>query len=145
MHDHTADLDAYAAAFEALTPQNLAIQLEPLFAEQAYFEDPFNQVYGWEAIEAIFEHMFHIVHHPKFDVLTRALSGDTAFLEWQFTFFDRQYQGHKIYGTSKVVFDAQGRVLSHVDYWDTGLYIYQKVPVLGAIIRWINRKLRPAT
>jgi steroid delta-isomerase len=44
MRDHTTDLDAYAAAFEALTPQNLASDLGPFYAEQAYFEDPFNQV-----------------------------------------------------------------------------------------------------
>jgi steroid delta-isomerase len=142
MRDHAPDLAAYVDMFESLSPHNLAAQLDPLFADEAYFEDPFNQVVGPQAIRAIFEHMFHTVRQPRFSVLSRALNGDTAFLEWQFHFVDSRFEPYAIVGTSKVVFDSQGKVVSHIDYWDTGRYVYQAVPVLRTVIRWINGKLR---
>ncbi|MGC9385467.1 MAG: nuclear transport factor 2 family protein [Hydrogenovibrio sp.] len=143
-------LRAYIEAYETLTPLSLHTQLLPLFARGAYFEDPFNRVYGVAAIGRVFEHMFDSVEKPQFKVTHSALNQSqvvsghlpVAFLEWQFTFSRAGGQVHCIVGTSKVVFDANGLVLSHIDFWDTGRYVYQQVPVLRSVIRWVNRRLK---
>ncbi|WP_019895329.1 nuclear transport factor 2 family protein [Hydrogenovibrio halophilus] len=133
----------YVHAFENLTPTSLFEQLLPLFATNAYFEDPFNQVVGRQAIGDIFEHMFEHTITPRFVVMNYAINGRVGFLRWEMSFYDQKLKLHRIVGTSKVGFDRQGQVLSHTDYWDTGRYLYQKVPLLGRVIRWINRKLTP--
>jgi hypothetical protein len=43
-------------------------------------------------------------------------------------------------GMSHVRFDPEGKVVFHQDYWDTGI-IYEKIPVLGAIITWIRQRI----
>jgi steroid delta-isomerase len=134
---------AYVHAFENLTAASLFDELMPLFASNAYFEDPFNQVVGRAAISEIFEHMFEQTITPRFVVMNYALNGQIAFLRWEMSFYDQSLKMHRIVGTSKVAFDQKGQVLSHVDYWDTGRYVYQKVPLLGRVIRWINSKLTP--
>ena len=38
-----------------------------------------------------------------------------------------------------VHFDAQGRVTLHRDYWDTAEELYEKLPVLGRLMRWLRQ------
>lgn len=134
---------SYIHAYENLTEGNMSSLLMPLFSENAYFEDPFNQVVGKEQIQKIFQHMFDHTISPRFIVMNYLLDEKMAFLRWEFFFLDRQFKEHRIVGVSKVVFDQKGDVLSHIDYWDTGKYIYQKIPVLKSIIRWVNRFFTP--
>lgn len=135
---------SYIHAYENLTEGNLNSLLLPVFAENAYFEDPFNQVVGKEPIRKIFQHMFDHTISPRFVVMNHLLEEQIAFLYWEFCFLDRQLKEHRIVGVSKVVFDYKGQVLSHIDYWDSGKYIYQKIPVLKSIIRWVNRFFTPS-
>lgn len=47
-----------------------------------------------------------------------------------------------ICGTSYLEFDAQGLVAVHRDFWDPVEEIFAKVPVLGAVARALQNKLR---
>ena len=42
-------------------------------------------------------------------------------------------------GMSHVRFDKDGRIIFQQDYWDTSI-IYEKVPVMGWVIRWIKKQ-----
>ena len=44
-----------------------------------------------------------------------------------------------IHGGTLVHFDAQGRVTLHRDYWDTAEELYEKLPVLGRLMRWLRQ------
>jgi len=140
---HKKTLLSYIHAYESLTEANMDSLLMRMFSENAYFEDPFNQVAGKEGIRKIFQHMFDHAMSPRFVVMNYMLEDQTAFLHWEFCFLDGQNKEHRIIGVSKVVFDYKGQVLSHIDYWDSGKYIYQKIPVLKSIIRWVNRFFTP--
>jgi hypothetical protein len=34
---------------------------------------------------------------------------------------------------------ADGRILEHRDYWDAAEELYEKLPLLGALMRWLKR------
>lgn len=139
--DYHSALMAYIRAYETLTADNLKKNLLPLMADNVYFEDPFNQVVGPEKVAAIFEHMFCQTQQPQFQVISYAINESLAFLRWEFDFKDSNNQPHQILGVSKLTFDDRYRVLSHIDYWDTGKFIYQKVPLLGWAVRRVNAML----
>jgi steroid delta-isomerase len=42
-------------------------------------------------------------------------------------------------GTSHLRFDAAGKVVLHRDYWDAAEELYAKLPVLGALMRGLQR------
>jgi len=42
---------------------------------------------------------------------------------------------------SHVIFDAGGRVAFQQDYWDTSAAIFEKVPVVGSVIRRVKAGL----
>lgn len=45
-------------------------------------------------------------------------------------------------GASLVRFAADGRVVYHRDYWDAAEELYEKLPVLGRLMRWYGVRQR---
>ena len=125
--------------FETLSPAALP-RLSELYAADARFVDPFNDVQGTAAVERIFSHMFAQLQQPRFVVLTAEAQGDAAFLTWDFL-FHRGAQQQRIHGATRLLFDPQGRVRLHRDYWDAAHELYEHLPVLGALMRWLRRRL----
>lgn len=131
-------LDDLVDFFETLTPQSLE-RFPEFYAANAWFKDPFNEVRGVDAIRCIFEHMFRQAENPRFVVTGRLAEADRAMLVWEFH-FSRRGAPQIIRGASHLHFDAEGRVISHRDYWDAAEELYMTLPVIG----WLMRRLRKA-
>lgn len=130
------------AWFETLTPATVAT-LPALYATNARFKDPFNDVRGIAAITHIFAHMFEALEAPRFVVRERIVQGQQCFLTWEFRFrFRRFKQGEEqvILGGSHLVFDDTGLVTLHRDYWDAAEELYEKLPVVGGLMRWLKKR-----
>lgn len=130
------NLDALIRYFHDLTPASLT-RLPEFYTEQAWFKDPFNEVRGVPAIQRIFAHMFEQVEAPRFVVTERLADDNSAMLVWEF----RYGKGGCIRGVSHLRFADDGRVAYHRDYWDAAEELYMKLPVLGAAMRWLRRRL----
>lgn len=129
--------------FETLSPAAVE-RLGELYAPDARFKDPFNEVAGVPAIRAIFDGMYRQVARPRF-VVTRSLcEGDDAFLAWDFMFYFRgdETRERTIRGATHIQFAPDGRVALHRDYWDAAEELYEKLPVLGSLMRWLKRRAR---
>lgn len=127
------------AFYESLTPDSLG-RIDALYAPDARFKDPFNDVHGHAAIRHIFAHMFATVQSPRFQVLGAVSQGQEAWLHWDFS-LSRGAESLTIHGASRLVFDTAGRVRWHRDYWDPAEELYAKQPLLGALVRWLTRRL----
>ena len=129
--------------FEHLAPADLA-RMGQIYTADARFKDPFNEVQGVPAITAIFAHMFASLDEPRFVVRDAIVQDGQCFLSWDFVFrmrrFDRGLQ--TIRGGSQLRLAPDGRVQEHRDYWDAAEELYEKLPVLGALMRWLKRRAR---
>ena len=135
-------LDALIDWFEHLTPDTLA-QLGDHYAPYAHFKDPFNDVRGLPAIRGVFEHMFVSLHEPRFVVTGRVQQGDQAFLTWDFHFCFKRFDTatvQTVRGASQLRLDGRGQVALHRDYWDAAEELYEKLPVVGGLMRWLKRR-----
>ncbi len=135
-------LSRFVSYWNHLAPSDVE-RLGQFYAEDATFQDPFNTVKGHDAIKHIFNDMFERLIDPKF-VITETIQEDNrAILVWDFTFRIKSLQParvRKIHGTSLVRFGADGRVLSHRDYWDAAGELYEQLPVVGSLMRWLKRR-----
>jgi steroid Delta-isomerase len=131
------------ATFESLTPASLP-SLVALYAADARFVDPFNDVRGAAQVGAIFEHMFTQVDAPRFAVTRTIEQGNDVFMRWDFTFMARGKPQH-IHGATHFELNDAGLIALHRDYWDAAQELYEKLPVLGAILRWVRGKLAVKT
>lgn len=137
-----ASIDGIATFFETLTPQSVA-RCGDIYAPNARFKDPFKDVHGVPAIEAIYAHMFTALVAPRFVVTERIASGAQCFLIWEFHFRFKNFAtgtDQTIHGSSHLQLDDAGRITLHRDYWDAAEELYEKLPVVGGWMRWLKRK-----
>jgi hypothetical protein len=135
-------VDRLVDGFETLSPSTVD-GVASIYAAGARFKDPFNDVYGIAAIAAIFSHMFESLREPRFKVTGRVLQGEQCFLTWEFRFYFRNFRQHQeqlIVGASHLIFDTQGTVRVHRDYWDAAEELYEKLPLVGGLMRWLKRR-----
>ena len=135
------DVERVRAFFESISPEAVR-RIDEIYAANACFKDPFNEVRGVEAIRRIFSHMFDQVEAPRFVVREVVADGRQAFLTWDFLFRARRFGGEEqvIHGASHLRFDADGRVSHHRDYWDAAEELYEKIPLLGGLLRLLKRR-----
>jgi steroid delta-isomerase len=133
-------VERYLHTFTTLQPDGLA-GLAAVFAADARFKDPFNDVRGVEAITRVFAHMYATTRDSRFVVQEWAVNGETLFICWDYHFQTLKGVPWQIVGASVVRFNAAGLAVEHVDYWDPAEHVYSKLPVLGWLMRWLRGKL----
>ena len=136
------DVARLVTFFETLTPHTVG-QLALLYDRNARFVDPFNDVQGLPAVENIFRHMFEALDGPRFVVTGQVVQGAQCFLLWDFHFRFKRFNTHAdqtIRGTSHLVFSDAGLVTLHRDYWDAAQELYEKLPLIGSLMRWLRKR-----
>jgi steroid Delta-isomerase len=129
------------AAFERLQPADVE-RLGEIYTADARFKDPFNEVQGVAAIQQVFRHMFTALIGPRFVIRDVICEGDQCFLSWDFLFRMRRFRRDEqcIRGATHLLLAADGRIAVHRDYWDAAEELYQKLPLLGGLMRWLKRR-----
>ena len=136
-------LDRLAAYFACISEATLP-QLREFYAPDAYFKDPFNEVRDIGVIEHIFADMYVSLRDPRFVIHSKVAQGDEAFLTWDFNFRIKKYKPDVtqiIRGSSHLKFDEQGRVCYHRDYWDAAEELYEKLPIVGGLMRFLKKRV----
>lgn len=142
----TSPLPKITAWFESLTPQTLD-EIGEVYADDAHFKDPFNDVVGIDQIRAIYAHMFENLTNPRFEI-TQVIeqaerSGKAsfhAFVAWQFK-FDWRGQSFDIPGGTRFAINDQQLVTDHVDYWDVAAGLYERLPLIGAVLKRLRKRM----
>ena len=140
---HQADLYRVIDFFQSISADS-ARTLSLIYTDDVWFKDPFNEVQGLEQVSHIFTHMFEQVDAPRFVVTHSVLQDDQAFLTWDFLFRMRRFSDEEqcIRGATHVRFASDGRVAYHRDYWDAAEELYEKLPVVGSLMRWLKTSAR---
>lgn len=131
--------------FETFGPNDLG-HIKDYYCKDALFKDPFNEVQGVDAIAKIFSHMFDALNQPRFVITQKVQQGAHCFVTWDFLFAMRQYQSdttQTIKGASHLVFQLEEgvwRIAVHRDYWDAAEELYEKLPLVGALMRWLKKR-----
>jgi steroid delta-isomerase len=133
---HVADLQRVVTFFETLTLASVET-IDRVYAQDTYFKDPFNEVRGLPAVTPLFRHMFKQVENLRFVVTTHIVQGNDAFITWDFFFYMKRFSKDEqcIRGATHLRFNDNGLVNFHRDYWDAAEELYEKLPVLGGLMR----------
>ena len=130
------------AYFERLSPDSLK-QLDSLYTANTWFKDPFNEVRGVREVRDIFSHMYGALDKPRFVVTDSVTETNQCFLTWNFEFYFRSFDKttqQTIRGCSHIKFTADGLVDFHRDYWDAAEELYEKLPFVGGLMRWLKKR-----
>lgn len=137
-------MEDYITYWEKLNRRS--IRLIEKIADPAFtFRDPFHEVAGLDAFEAMLEASFRRVKTMRFKATDHAFGrdGHTAYIRWTSVIVpNRGKKTFTIVGMSEVAFNNDGKVVSHVDHWDSAGQFWEHMPVIGAILRWARKRLR---
>ena len=122
-------INNYLNLFSNLNKENIK-KFDDLVVKDIIFIDPFNNIKGLDNFKNIFYHMFDTVEEPKFDIVDYAQNKDHIFLKWKMTFYAFKAL-QTIEGMSDITLNKEGKVISHLDYWDSLNGIFIKLPFLG--------------
>jgi ketosteroid isomerase-like protein len=131
--------------FEHLQPTDVT-RMADIYTSDAQFKDPFNEVQGVPAIARIFAHMFETLDAPRFVITQQVQQGAQCFVTWDFLFAMPRMDGGRLQtirgATHFVLREEAGvwRVAVHRDYWDAAEELYEKLPVVGGLMRWLKKR-----
>ncbi|MGY8994433.1 MAG: nuclear transport factor 2 family protein [Rhodospirillales bacterium] len=132
----------YKAYLEALTVDRVR-DIQNYVSENVTFRDPIHDVTGSVKMRRIFERLFAIVSDIEFHIDSHATNGRIVFFRWILTGL---LSGKRwtVEGVTRLSFDDQGMVTSHLEYWDAASQLYDRFPVIGSILRWLRRRIANA-
>ncbi len=136
-----AAAENYKLFFEKLSRAQLGL-MNQVFADDVIFEDPFQRVKGIDGLRCVFDHMYENLRDPKFKVINTAFGkNNTVYMKWIFTAKRENNQAVEFEGLSEIIFNNDGKAIYHKDFWDSSSAVYEKIPLLGGILRFIKQKI----
>ncbi|SEM44712.1 SnoaL-like domain-containing protein [Syntrophus gentianae] len=135
-------IETFRLFYEVFSEERIRRSIKTLYAPDAYFRDGFREVQGIEAITAYFISSTDAVSSCTFDIQDVAVHDGNYYFRWimHLTLKRNKEKPIQAVGMSHVRFNAQGQIIFHQDYWDTGI-IYEQAPILGRIITWIRSRI----
>lgn len=115
-----------------------------VYAPDAYFNDTLKTVIGAEAIRRYFDATAANTDAIRVEFQDVAKSGADYYLRWTMEIEFKKFQRGRAFrsiGITHLRFDDRGRVIMHQDYWDAAAGFFERVPLLGAGIRFIKSLL----
>ncbi len=128
--------------FETLQPADVS-RMGEFYTAEAWFKDPFNEVHGLAEVQRIFSHMYVALEQPHFVVTGQLVDGSQCFLTWDFVFRFKRFspdEWQTVRGGSHLKLSAGGLIEFHRDYWDAAEELYEKLPAVGSLMRWLKRR-----
>lgn len=113
-----------------------------VYAEDAWFGDPFHVVEGIDDIEHYFLVMAEPVEECTFTVDSMQRSGSDYFSRWTMVLKSKAVKGEPIraIGMSHVRYNAEGKIVFQQDYWDTSVML-DRIPVVGFWTRLVKGRI----
>jgi len=127
-----------AGFFNGLSLEKLD-HLADIYAPAVEFQDPLQQTRGLADLRKVYQHLFQ--QNVDLAVTVTDAHGDdrTGFLLWTMRYHFRG-KDRVITGTSHLQFAPDGRVAVQRDHWDASFPVYGEFPLLGWVMRAIQRR-----
>ncbi|MFO7529186.1 MAG: nuclear transport factor 2 family protein [Marinobacter sp.] len=134
-----ATIEHFKALFNELDKGNLN-KLQAVYSEDIRFQDPFGQVTGLDELTHYFAGAYKNVISCRFEFEPAVANGASVALPWVMKLRHKRIRGGReiaVDGISHLEIE-DGRVSFHRDYFDAGQLLYENLPALGRVVRWIK-------
>jgi len=122
-------------------------ELDSFYHEKAVFNDPLEKIVGRPALKEYYASLYQSVESISFDITDEVIQGNNHFITWTMKMRTPKVKNGKevvLEGASLIKFETETNlVIYHRDYFDMGAFIYEHLPFVGGLIRFIKDQLRP--
>lgn len=134
-------LERFLRVYQQLDRDHLHL-LGEVYADDVSFTDPLHQVSGLAALGDYFARMYANVTSVRFDFERVLAGGGEAMLTWTMHLQHPRLSPSEplaLPGATHLRFGD--KVHYHRDYFDAGALLYERLPVLGGVVRAIRRRV----
>jgi limonene-1,2-epoxide hydrolase len=142
--EEKAAVERFEAFIADLSTGTIKSRIREVYAPKLFFNDTLKTIRDVDELEKYFLASDDAMAAYGLKVEQTISTPEGVFVRWRMDVTFRRFHKGEVQssiGISHVRFDKDGRVIYHQDYWDSGSNLYEKIPVLGAMIRAVKRRL----
>jgi hypothetical protein len=140
MITNTALIERFKTYFKVLHEADLS-ELRDIYAEQIVFRDPVHEMRGLVELEDYFTSVCSDLSECRFEYLDELVTERAAYVKW-IMHFKHPRLGNRLIsvrGVSHLKFGD--KIEYHEDFYDMGAMLYEQLPLLGNVTRWLRLRL----
>jgi len=115
--------------------------LDEFYSDSVVFKDPVHELRGIGALHTYLTDLNDNLTQCRFEYLDQIVTENTAYLKWNMHFRHASL-GDKpisVRGVSQLRFDHS--IYYQEDFYDLGSMVYEHVPLIGRMTRWLKSRL----
>lgn len=136
----TAFIDTYGD----FTGPRFGERLRRLYAEELFFNDTLHSIHERTALVDYLQRTSERLDDMTLTILDSSRQGDDLYLRWimktDFRLAFRDIEAETA-GMTHLRFNEQGKVVLHQDFWDSRQGVFEHIPVVGGLLRWIRKDI----
>lgn len=139
-----ATLDRLVSFYRSLDARPLS-ELAEIYHPEICLRDPVGTHQGLPQLEHYFASLLKNLRYCRFEVSRTHHFDDNALLIWRMIYAHPSLQRgaeQSLEGSSYLQF-RDDKISYQRDYYDMGAMLYEKIPVLGAVIKQLKKRLKP--
>lgn len=137
-------LARFEAVFHNLTSDGLTAHIQAAYAEELFFNDTLHTFASRAELQEYLGRTGERLQHMEVRILGWSRQDNEFYVRWLMN------TGYRVMGRDRDVttvgmthlrFDSEGRIAMHQDFWDSTQGLYEQIPLLGGVLRWIRGRL----
>jgi hypothetical protein len=134
-------LSHFVVVYQKLSIDNLNL-LSTIYHDKVTFIDPMHHVEGYDDLYQYFKSLYQNLSSCEFVIDDVIWQNSKASIFWTMTYQHSKLNKGRpvtVLGTSHIR-GEDDKVIYHRDYLDLGAMLYEQLPVLGKLTKWIKTK-----
>ncbi|MFT5502700.1 MAG: hypothetical protein ACI845_000283 [Gammaproteobacteria bacterium] len=140
MSPHNTLLNNFRSFYSKLHSSKLN-QLDQLYSRDVVFRDPVHEIRGLVELEDYFSSLCSDLSDCRFEFLDELRSENAAYIKWNMHFRHPRLGNRLISVRGVSHLQMTDKIEFHEDFYDMGAMLYDQLPVLGSMTRWLRRRL----
>lgn len=136
-------MEKFLTTYNILTSKNLHL-LKEIYRSDIRFVDPAHEINGLDDLAEYFSVLYENLSSIDFAFHDIVKNDSSAYLQWEMTFSHKKLSGGRpvvVNGTTFLQFDYDQMVYYHRDFFDLGVMLYERLPLLGRLVKIIKGRL----
>jgi len=140
MTTDTPVVERFKDYFRVLHESDLS-DLRNIYSDGIVFKDPVHEIRGLSELEGYFTSMCADLSECRFEYLDELVSDSSAYIKWTMHFKHPRLGNRLISVRGVSHLQISGKIDYHEDFYDMGAMLYEQLPLLGTVTRWLRLRL----
>lgn len=140
MNNNTPVVERFKDFFRVLHEADIS-RLREFYSDRIVFKDPVHEIKGLVELEDYFASMCADLSDCRFEYLDELVNGRSAYIKWMMHFKHPKLGNRLISVRGVSHLQISDKIDFHEDFYDMGAMLYEQLPLLGNVTRWLKLRL----